>query len=420
MATRRARAAEARSMLVGAVVLAVFGACLYVAIFAFKGLPGQSYTYAKVAFGEVGALLPGDDVRINSLRAGQVHGIELVDGAAVVEVQLDGDRPLYRDARAAIQARSGLGQKFLELNPGTEGAGPLGSAVLPAAQTVDSNELDDLLDVFDGPTRDAAASTLREVGGGLTGRSEDLADALTAAPHLLHDLGEISTAASSDQTDLVGLMRSGERLAARFSGKEQHIAQLVDQLDSTLRAVAVDGGVPLQDTLRAAPGTLTEARRAFEALEAPLADTQSAMAALQPGAAALGEATPDLRGVLREGVDPLQQVPGVAEAAEPAVRDLTQTVADARPLAPEFATTLGRARTPLEALAPYSPEIGLWFTYTAQALSYGDESGHYLRIAPLLAPETVSGSALVDDPTVHRNPYPAPGEAQTEKTGVPR
>lgn len=420
MATRRARAKANRSMLVGSVVLALFGASLYVANVAFKGLPGQSYTYAKMAFDEVGALMPGDDVRINSLRAGQVRSIELVDDAAVVEVQLDSGQRVYRDARAAVRARSALGQKFVEVDPGSPTAGPLGADVIPVAQTLDSNELDDLLDVFDEPTRNAAAGTLREVGGGLTGRSEDLADAVAAAPELLRDLGEVSAAAAADETDLVGLMRSGERLAGRFSGREQHISQLIDQLDTTLRAVAVDGGVPLADTLRATPDTLTAARRAFDALEAPLATTKSAMTGLQPGAAALGAATPDLHGVLREAVAPLEKVPGVAEDAEPAVRDLTQTAADARPLAPKFATMLARARTPLEVLAPYSPEIGLWFTYTAEALSNGDQSGHYLRIAPLLAPETISGSVLVEDPTVHRNPYPAPGEAQTEKAGGDR
>jgi phospholipid/cholesterol/gamma-HCH transport system substrate-binding protein len=90
-------------------------------------------------------------------------------------------------------------------------------------------------------------------------------------------------------------------------------------------------------------------------------------------------------------------------------------------LAPEFATALTRARTPLEVLAPYAPEVALWFNHTAEALSYGGENAHYLRIAPLLAPESVSGTALVDgDPTVHRNPYPAPGQAQTEKVRGPR
>jgi phospholipid/cholesterol/gamma-HCH transport system substrate-binding protein len=420
MAVRRGNASS-RSMLVGVGVLVLFAMSLYVAVFAFRGLPGQNYTYAKVAFDEVGALLPGDDVRINSLRVGQVHSISHADGHAVVEMQIDGDRSVFRDARAAIQARSGLGQKFVALIPGTPTAGPLGSEVIPPERTVDSNEIDDLFDVFDEPTRDAAASTLREVGGGLTGRSEDVRDVLHTAPDLLHDLGEVSAAAGSEEADLVASLQSAERLAGRFSGREQQISQLIAQFDTTLAAVAVDNGAPVGQALRAMPDTLTEARRAFAALESPLADTESAMARLQPGAAALGEAAPDLRGVLREAIAPLQKVPGVAEIAEPAVQDLTATIADARPLAPEFATALTRARTPLEVLAPYAPEIALWFNHTAEALSYGDENAHYLRIAPLLAPETLSGTALVEgDPSVHRNPYPAPGQAQTEKVRGPR
>jgi phospholipid/cholesterol/gamma-HCH transport system substrate-binding protein len=419
MAVRRENAAG-RSMLIGAGVVVLFAMSLYVAIFAFRGLPGQNYTYATAAFDEVGALLPGDDVRINSLRVGQVHRIDHADGHAVVEMQIDADQSVYRDAQAAIEARSGLGQKFVALAPGTPASGTLGPEVIPPSRTLDSNEIDDLLDVFDEPTRDAAASTLREVGGGLTGRSEDVRDVLHTAPDLLDNLGEVSAAAASEEADLVAALQGAERLAGRFGGREQQLSELIAQFDTTLGAIAVDGGVPLGQVLRAAPDTLTEARHAFAALESPLADTQAAMAGLQPGAAALGEATPDLRGVLREAIVPLQKVPGVAETAEPAVQDLTATIADARPLAPEFATALARARTPLGVLAPYAPEIALWFNHTAEALSYGDENAHYLRIAPLLAPESVSGTALVEDPTVHRNPYPAPGQAQTEKVRGPR
>ncbi|MEV4731857.1 MlaD family protein [Saccharopolyspora sp. NPDC049426] len=405
-------------MLVGLLVLALFAGSLVFAFNATMGVPWHDHTYAKVAFNDVGSLRTGDDVRINSVRVGQVSKIELSGMQPVVTLKLDGDRPVYRDATAAaasVGARSALGQKFIDFSAGTPPAGRLGpEEVVPANQTVPSQELSDVLDVLDPPTREALGKTLREAGGGMAGHSGDLHDAVGTAPGMLKDLGTVSRTAGA-QTDLAGMLRSADTLASRFSGREQQLSSLISQSDSTLRAVGVDGGEPLNATLRQGPDALRDAREALELVQEPLQHTESAMTQLRPGAEALAAATPDIRGVLREGVAPLNKVPGVMHQAEPAVADLTGVFADARPLAPKVGRALDLANEPLQQLAPYSPEIGLWFTYARDALKDGDAAGHWLRIDILANTESVSGTVPVPDPITARNPYPAPGQAQQEK-----
>jgi phospholipid/cholesterol/gamma-HCH transport system substrate-binding protein len=413
--------ASARSLLVGTLVLAMFVASLYVAFTAGDGLPGRSYTYVRAAFTDVGALRRGDDVRQASVRVGQVHEIRATDDHAEVTLRLDGEQDVHRDARAAIWARSGLGKKFVEFAPGTRAAGRLGAAeVLPTARTVSPYELDDVLDVLDPRTRRALTGTLREVGGGAAGHSEDLAAVLEQAPDLLADLRTVAGAAAADEAELPELLRTADTFAGRFAGREQQLASLVDRLDTTQRAVTVDGGAPLGETLDRAPGALRSARASLTSLRDPLARTGSAMRALQPGARALGAAAPDLRGTLREAVRPLGRVPGVARKATPALEDLTGVLADARPLAPKVARAVASARTPLEALAPYSPEVALWFTYAADAISEGDEAGNWLRIDWVLKPESFTGATGLKDPFSKRNPYPAPGEAHRNRAGAGR
>jgi phospholipid/cholesterol/gamma-HCH transport system substrate-binding protein len=410
-----------RSLLVGALVLAVFVASLYVAFTAGNGLPGRSYTYVRAAFTDVGALRSGDDVRRASVRVGQVHEIRATGDHAEVTLRLDGEQDVYRDARAAVWARSGLGKKFVELAPGTRAAGRLGDAdVLPTERTISPYELDDVLGVLDAPTRRAATGTLREVGGGVAGHSEDLAAALDKAPHLLADLRTVAGAAAAEDAELPELLRTADALAGRFAGREQHLASLVDRLDTTERALTVDGGVPLGETLDRAPAALRSARTSLTSLRDPLARTGSAMRTLQPGARALGAAAPDLRGTLREAVRPLGRVPGVARKAEPALEHLTGVLADARPLAPKVARAVASARTPLDVLAPYSPEVALWFTYAADAISEGDEAGNWLRIDWVLKPESFTGATGLKDPFSKRNPYPAPGEAHRNRSGAGR
>lgn len=406
-------------MLLGFVVLALFGLSIYVAVIAARGLPFSDYTYAKAAFDDVGPLRPGDDVRMNSVRVGQVSEIEYVEDRAVVTMQLAPEQRVYSDARATVASRSALGQKFVTLQPGSEEAGDLGEDVIPASRTGDSRDLDYLLDTFDAETRRAAATTLRNVGGGLAGHGEDLHDAVKAAPGLLRSLGTVSGAAASSEAELVSLLRDADTLASRFTGREQEIAALVRQVDATFAGLAVDRGGALRSTLAGAPQTLAQADAAFDALDQPLGDLESGMRTLQPGARALGRATGDLRGVLREAVRPLDKVPPVSKQAGPAVSDLTRTLSDARPLVPQVVEALGSARTPLEVLSPYAPEVSLWFTYARSVLGDGNSHKHWLRFNVPVHTESGSGAVPQRDPFSMRNPYPGPGEAGNDRRRMP-
>ncbi|MEU0797594.1 MlaD family protein [Amycolatopsis sp. NPDC005961] len=424
MAKRRSR--KFRSVSTGVVVLVVFALALQLALTADKGLPGATYTLVDADVSDVGALRPGDDVRVASVRVGRVKDIRLVAGAPRVTLQLDGTREVYRDASAeaktvTVASRSALGQKYIALTPGKPEAGKLGPAeVIPAKRTAGSQELSDLLDVLDAPTRTALGSTVREVGGGAGGHAQDLQDALKAAPQMLPDLATVSNALSAnDGADLTALLTTADRLSTRFAGRQEQLSELLGRLDTTMRAVAVDDGKPLDDVVQRAPGTLQAARAGLQSLQAPLKDLHAGMAQLVPGARALGQATPDLRGVLREAVPPLGKVPDVGKQAEPALTDLTKTVDDARPLAPRLTQTFGSADQFLRVLAPYAPEVSGWFTNWAAALSHGDANGHFLRLYLLFSEESVLGQGGLRDPLVARNPYPTPGQAAHDARKIP-
>ncbi|WP_214366567.1 MlaD family protein [Pseudonocardia sp. H11422] len=412
------------ALVIGLVVVVAFAASVVFAFRAQYGIPGAQVTLVKAAFGDVGSLRVGDDVRIASARVGSVDDVRYEDGRAVAILKLDGDRPVYQNSSAttaSVGARSALGQKFVDLDPGSPEAGALGpDDVIPARDTRGAQEVSDLFTVFDPPTRAALGSTLREAGGGLAGHSQDLQDALAAAPQMLPNLGTVSRSLTADGgDDLVGLLQSASTLSERFAGREQEIASLLTNMSATFDAIAVDGAAPFEQTLQASPETLRDARSALDELNGPLTDTRDAVLALRPGAEALGAATPDVRGVLREGVGPLQRVPGVADAAEPAVAELTGLMADARPLTPRLADTVAETAGLLADLAPYSPEIAHWFTNVSSALHDGDGAGNWLRIYPIFESDTVSGTLPVEDPLVARNANPEPGESAQDIKPLP-
>jgi len=400
----------------GLAVLLGLVLALYLSLTASTGLPGQSFRTAKAAFDDVGGLRTGDDVRIASVRVGQVRSIGYADGKARVEMQLDPDQRIYRDAQALVVARSALGQNFVMIDPGKAASGELaqGGELDPAAVTSPVN-LDQVLSVLDAPTRKATASLIFQTGTGAAGHAPDLADLLEHAPELLADLRVVARSLAAPDAGLDDLIRSSESLAGRFDGRSERIGRLIQDLGTTMDALGVDGGEPLGRTIDEAAPALDTTTTAMRDLRGPLTQLDRGMRELRPGARALGDATPTLRAVLREGAPVLDKVPGLSDDALPAVSALAGAMDDARPLADRLTTTFDAAAPPLAALAPYAPELISFFERWGSANQYGDKSGHSLRIALVVRPESITGVLPVRDPFVHRNAYPAPGQADRDR-----
>ncbi len=419
-AIARKERTRSRSVRIGSATLLGAAAVTAFALTAQNGMPdyvpGVSRTSVEVQFEDAGALRAGDDVRIANVRAGFVEAIELVDGTPVVTLELDDGRLVYDDASATIGARSALGQKYVELDPGTPDAGVLAGPI-PAERTSGSVELDAVLDTLDARTRKATGTALREIGGGLAGRGRDLNDGLAHLDDDLRDLGTIAAALDSGGgADLTALLRTTASLASALDGQQAQLAALTRDTGITLDALAVDDGRQLAEAVRQAPGTLHDVRSALASLDGPLGDTRTAVVALRPGVEALGAALPDTRAFLRDAVKPLRKVPGVAGDADPAVRALTPVLADAQPLVGDLGTLFTRAQPPLATLAPYSAEVSLFFSNAASALGQRDSAGGWLRFYPVVNPENVIGNLPIRNPLLQREPYPAPGGAPAHLT----
>lgn len=427
-----------RPLLLGVVFMLVLVAAIYMAYNATSGMPGTEQTHVRASFDHAGELLVDDDVRIGQLRVGRVSEIKFRRGKAIVTLELKGGRQVYNNAKigignekpetkGAIHDRSALGQKYVDLYPGTPNSGRLSDgAIVPASQTQDSQNLDKLFNVFDPPTRRALGSTLRETGHGFSGHAGDFHDVLRSAPSVLADLGTVSRAVyGEDGRSFTAMLQSADALAKRFAGREERIERLTDQTARTLNLINVDKGAALAGSLERAPEALRKGGTALEKVQLPLRTLRFASEKLRPGALALGDATPDLRGVLRESPLPLDKVPGVAKQAEPALNHLSNVMSDARPLVPRASRALANVNPFVAVLSPYAPEIGLAFDNMASALAHGPNDGtategtggRYLRIHLLVAPENVDGQLGLKDPLVPRNAYPEPGQAQHDKIG---
>ena len=320
-------------------------------------------------------------------------------------MQLPGGFEVHDDASVRVRSRSLLGQKYVQIDPGTSAAGRLAGDVIGQDRTTTVVDIVDMVDTLDAPTREALGTTLSELGSGAAGRGPDLNAILEAAPDLLADLTVSGRTLTAEETRLVAFLVTAERLSGRFTGREAQLEALMGQLGDTLAAVAADEGRALAETIERLPATLDAATPALRDLGAAAATLGPAVADLGPTAIALGVATPDLRAFFRESVPVTGKVPGVSGLTSPALSALTGTFNDARPLAPALRRAFASAADQLEVMAPYAADLDLLLDGLAEALSEGDANGNYLRVAVVLAAANQSGN---------RNPYPAPGESGTD------
>lgn len=403
---------QRRPFVVGVALLALFSGAVLFALNATHGMPLVERKAVKVAFDDLNGLNVGDDVRVASSRVGFVSDIEMVDGQAVAMLKLDDpDTELYENARAArVTDRSGLGQKFVNLDPGDPSTGELREgSTIPAVQTIEAEDVNELFDALDPATRESSSTVLRNLGGGMTGHGEGLHKLTRRAPGILADSSDVSGALTVDGgVPLAHLLSSGTRLSERLSARSDEIAALTEQLAATVEGFGVDRGDRVRESLALAPSTLDDARSALESLDQPLADTSLAMRRLRSGSDALGDVTPRLRTFLRDAVPPLTKVPTVNQDATPAARSLTTLVADARPLVAQLVDT-GHSGGPLAGvLGSYADDIVTYYHWSGETLSRGDSAGHWLRILLLPGPESVAGYPG----PVPRDPYQAPLEGQ--------
>lgn len=403
-----------RTAWLGVVGIAIMVFVVYIAFTAHSGLPFTNKTTVKAAFHDIGSIHPNSQVRQNSVRIGRVAKVEYVDGQAVATLELDGEHEVFADAHASVQDFSALAQKFIELEPGSSQAGPLGERVIAADKNADSADVYQLLNVFDRKTMTAATSTTRELGGGAAGHGADVQDFLHASPRLLRQLGTVSETLASDTADLPALLRSADQLSSRLVGRQQELSRVIAQTDATLTAFSTKDAKPLGETLRELPSALEHAKTAFDHLGTPLEDTSVFFRDFRAGAEALGRSEGDLRAALRSLPKPLRKVPSVSEDAAPAVGDLADTLQDARPLAPRVAQALDRLATPIAILAPYALDIESLWARLRNMTSETTNGKHYGRTTFNV---NGRGAGTLTPGAIGNNPYPSPGEASRDRQG---
>lgn len=196
---------------------------------------GDKGTRVEALFDSVVGLDDKAAVRLAGVRVGRVDGIHLEGRKARVSLLLDQPVALVEGSYAAIANQGLLGDKFVELRLGPEGAALLPpGAVLPGKTPVSFDDamakIDDIADSIQGFMGGGAG------GAGGPGGAGGGFSALIASIQATSE--ELRTLIAENRSSLDGTVRNFERFSSTLANElprlTSQIAQMLDQVDGVL------------------------------------------------------------------------------------------------------------------------------------------------------------------------------------------
>ena len=193
-------------------------------------LGGPSYRVSAYV-GDAQNLVGKSLVLVRGVRVGDVAGVQLAGGRAVVTIAVDpSETTVYRNATIEVGHRSLFGEAYVRLDPGTAAAGRLPSgSTLPTAAVKPTVELDAALQALDKPTRAHLSSLLHTTAAvqEQPATARELNDTLAGLAGTLSGLRQVSADLYGQRADLTGLVTDWTAVVQELGAREQAITNLV-------------------------------------------------------------------------------------------------------------------------------------------------------------------------------------------------
>jgi len=359
----------------------------------------SAYTLQVVMPNALG-VVEGTPVQIDGRDAGRVSDVRAQGNQAVVTTAIDAAfAPVHAGTTITVEARSVLGERYLQIAPGPVGNPELpDAALLPAGST--QVVVEDLLEALNPETRAHLTSTIRQLDAALAApNAQNLDETLRTAGPAVQALGQVLDAVGEDGPAIRTLVTNLRGVTQILAERKDGVAGTVGDLTRLTGSVAAqqqqlsDGLVELPSTLDALQGVLDRFPAATDEL-VPLLDDLRPAAARLPGVAA------DLRPVVEELRPTVALLRPTLEAADELLGSTPEFIDQTAGLLPELQTTVERVSPAVAYLRPYAPEVVGFAANWGSLFSTYDSQGHFAH------PLVVAGkTALNNNP-----PITIPGE----------
>jgi phospholipid/cholesterol/gamma-HCH transport system substrate-binding protein len=297
---------------------------------------GRDVFTLKGEFPTAQAITPGQGqtVDIAGVEVGQITKVDLVDGRAIVTMEL---KPKYEhrvhpNATMLLRPKTGLKDMIVELNPGTAAGGPpvKDGYTVPVSNTLPDVNLDEILAVLDGDTRTYLQMLLNGAATGLEGNGGNLAQVFRRFEPTARDTAKFTELLQQRRQYIRRAIHNFGVFTNALAARDQQLATFVDNSNQVFRHFA-NQDTNLERTVALLPSALRDTNRALAQATAFADQAGPALQAIRPGARALGPSLVATRPFLRD------TTPIIRDQLRPFTRVATPVLKELRPAASEFA-----------------------------------------------------------------------------------
>jgi ABC-type transporter Mla subunit MlaD len=315
---------------------------------------------------------------------------------------------LPTDSTFTIRLKGSIGQKYLAIDEGHARRTYPDGATVPLRNTGATVDLDQVLSMFDPPTRRGVIASTIGFSDGLAGRGIAVNDAIGAFVPLLTNLEPVARNLASPKSDLGGFFRGLETFAGALAPVASTQANLFVALDRTFRALASVSTPFLQETISNTPPAFESVIAAAPVTRPFLTDTAALFSELRPGVATVRHSAPLLADAFAAGA---RNLPGTT-ALNARLLSLSKTLEgySQNPAVQQgldrLTLTASSLKEPLAFLTPVQSScnyVTLFLRNIASLLSENTSSGTSLRFSLVAIDDVLGGEAV---PSSH--PYTAP------------
>jgi phospholipid/cholesterol/gamma-HCH transport system substrate-binding protein len=317
----------------------------------------------KAEFSTAQAVIPGQgqSVDIAGIKVGDVSGVTLENGHAVVSMDVDNKyAPLiHEDSSLLLRPKTGLNDMVVEVDPGTQSSPNVKEgSTIPLASTQPQVNPDEFLASLDADTQQFLKLLLANGAEALDpakGRDVKLSNALRRFDPLARDIARISGALAERRQNVANSIHNFQLLSTELGNKDQDLANFVDASDAALASFAREEA-SIRGALQELPSTLKVTRGALESGDALALQSGPALKKSLPGSRATGAALRALRPLFRQTAGPIQNQirPFTKQVASP-VTHIAQTSQGLGTATPGLKTGFTDLNLGLNALA-YNPQ----------------------------------------------------------------
>jgi len=207
---------------------------------------GSTYTY-KAIFTDVSGLQVSDDVRIAGVRVGSISAIKVIrdpsqpdsPSKAQVSFTVEKSRPLPKSVLATLRYRNLVGQRYLDVHPGTGDPNDYlkPGGVIPESQTTNSLDLTVLFQGFQPLFQGLNADQLNLLSGEIISSLQGEGGSLEL---LLSNVGDL-TNALADKDQVIGqVVDNLASVLTELGNRDTELSNLVVQLQSFVTGLSQD------------------------------------------------------------------------------------------------------------------------------------------------------------------------------------